>query len=460
MSDVFEAHDARTEETVAVKVVRSGDPEFVRRLIDEAQALERFEHPGLVRLLDTGMVGDQAYLVMEYIDGPTLAESLRHGALGAPETAILGARIASALRYVHERGVVHRDVKPSNILQSARGEAWLGDFGIAKFDDATTLTAPGTTLGTVVYMAPEQLEGHAVGPSADIWSLGVVILECLTGRKVFEGSPSEIVAKRLSGPVVLPPDLPVHWKVLLNGMLDSRPDQRLDGAQVSAILSTSAYASPWETSDADLTQRLSTEAPNDRTTVMPGVVPYSAVAGDVTTVNPPTSVDDARRPGRPWLLAGAVLVAAILLYAVVAFLSSGTTSPPVTTTSQSTSTTLPSSSSALARLVADLAAAQAGGSIDPASVQSISQFADQSIIDGANGQTVAVASDLQQAMTIVVTSVAQGSTSSGVGTTIERDLVALATTLGVAAPSSSTTTTVPPPAPGNGHGNGPGRGKH
>lgn len=116
MSDVYQALDERDGVEVALKIVRSGDPEFARRLAQEAVALEGFEHPGLIRLLDTGLDGDRAYLFMELVDSPTLAETLRCVALGSRATAVLGARLASALAYVHERGVVHRDVKPSNVL--------------------------------------------------------------------------------------------------------------------------------------------------------------------------------------------------------------------------------------------------------------------------------------------------------------------------------------------------------
>src|ERR1700684_3988924 len=214
MSDVYEALDVQTGISVAVKVVRSGDPEFVRRLAHEARALESFEHPGLVRLYDTGLAGDQAYLVMEYVEAITLAESLRRGPLAAKDVAALGVSLADALAYVHERGIVHRDVKPSNILISRGGDVKLGDFGIPHLHDAATLTITGTMLGTVSYMAPEQLEDTQVGPSADIWSLGIVLLECLTGRRVYEGSPSEIVARRLGEPVPLPADLPLPREVL------------------------------------------------------------------------------------------------------------------------------------------------------------------------------------------------------------------------------------------------------
>ena len=235
MSDVYRAVDETSGETVAVKVVRSGDPELARRLAQEVRVHERMEHVGLVRLLDTGVADGQAYIVMELIEGATLAASLRAEPLGTRLTAKLGGILGSALAYVHAEGIVHRDVKPSNILLGADGRAVLGDFGIARLLDATTFTIDGTTIGTVSYMAPEQLEDHSVGPAADIWSLGIVLLECLTGRRVYEGTSSEIIARRLAAPVPLPADLPVPWKLLLSGMLDHRPEQRLDGGQVAAL---------------------------------------------------------------------------------------------------------------------------------------------------------------------------------------------------------------------------------
>lgn len=463
-ADVFEARDERTGAAVAVKIVRSNDPEFAHRLVEEARALESLDAPGLVRFLDTGMFGDLAFLVMEYVDGSTLAQSLKDGPLGAPATAKMAASVASALGYVHGRGVVHRDVKPSNILQSSAGETWLADFGIAKFDDATTITAPGTTIGTVVYMAPEQLDGERVGPGADIWSLGIVILECLTGRRVYEGSPSEIVAKRLTGPVVLPPDLPAPWTVLLNGMLDPQPERRLSGAEVAALLETSPYATPWEPRDQDATRVLRREGSADQTFAMPGAAAPRRFDDETQLDQPRPS--RARSERRVWFIAGAFLIVGALLYGLISFMIGGSTSDLVATTSStqrpSTTISFPSGSSAIATLMAQLTAAQTAGSIDPASAQRVSQLADQSLIDSANGNGVAAAGDLQQATTTIVDGVAAGTISPATGTTLEHDLSTLAAALGVAAPNTTTTTTTPAivvPGPGNGHGHGIGKGR-
>ena len=481
MSDVYLALDQRSGNQVALKIVRSGDPEFVRRLAQEVRALESFEHPGLIRLLDTGRQADQAFLVMEFVDGTTLAQSLQRGPLGGPETARLGERLADALAYVHERGIVHRDVKPSNILLSNSGGAWLGDFGIALHHDATTMTSHGSTVGTVVYMAPEQLEGHAVGPGADIWSLGMVLLECLTGERVFVGSPSEIVAQRLAGPVELPRDLPAPWKMLLSGMLLSRPDGRLSGGQVAALLASEPFAQPWMPS-SDSTHRMAVVTP-DATSRMPaaaaglglgtgaatarrgGQVSSASSRGDPALITAVRSRREIRDPRRWWIGPWALLILALLVVGAVVWLGDGSSKPlPATTTKPPvTTTTVAKLSPALANLLTDVAIGQATGNISVPLAQTITQVAKLAASSPTSGPSPPAQGYLQQLATLIATAQPSGLVSPGEATLLQHDLRALAIALGLSPPSATTTTTTttttPAFAPGPGQGPGPGHGK-
>ena len=461
MSDVYQAVDLTNGRAVAVKIVRSDDPEFARRLSQEARALESFEHPGLIRLLDTGIDAQQAYLVMELIDGSTLAERLRTGALGSKTSAALGARLADALAYVHERGIVHRDVKPSNILLTSDGQAWLGDFGIARHHDASTMTVAGTTLGTVSYMAPEQLEDHQVGPAADVWSLGVVLLECLSGQRVYEGSPSEVVARRLAGPVVLPIDLPVAWRQVVSGMLHHQPSQRLLAGQVAALLNTSAFDSPWRPAEHDATTLVAPQGSPDATSLMPGVVGVAALAADQTRVTAPARRPLAtpgrrRRPSRTVLgLAGLVALALALFFT---FRASPVSAPRATTpfapsTTRVLTTTAPVGSAALAKLVSDVALGQGAGTLDAHTAQEITQQASTALASFAAAQTGQAAVALQQAAAAIATGVQSGSIQPTEGATLQSDLVALASALHLSA-ASVPPTTVAGPGPGHGKGHG------
>jgi eukaryotic-like serine/threonine-protein kinase len=476
MSDVYEALDTRSGLTVAVKILRSSDPEFVRRLAHEARALESFEHPGLVRLYETGLAGDQTYLVMEYVEGITLAESLRRSPLATRDTAALGVSLGDALDYVHERGVVHRDVKPSNILISTNGEVKLGDFGIAQLHDAATLTIAGTMLGTVSYMAPEQLEGTQVGPSADIWSLGIVLLECLTGQRVYEGSPSEIVARRLREPIPLPSDLPVAWKILFSGMLDHRPDQRLTGREVTALLATSPYSALWAPNAAnhdDATYDLTALAPGADVTMVGG--PAAFTGADATRVSaPPTTTVPRHHPARrsAKTAIGALVALAVIGIGLGFWLVPSTPRDPKRTT---TTTTMPSASTALSSLVSDMARAQSAGRMGPGAEQSIASSAEQALANNTAGNITQAGNDLQKAETTIVNGIQGGTIAEAEGIQLLHALSVLSNSLGVAIPpttttttttstttttTSTTTTTQPfpggPGGPGNGNGNGNG----
>ncbi len=489
MSDVYRAVDSLSGESVALKIVRSGDPELARRLAQEVRVHQRMQHVGLIRLLDSGVANGQAYIVMELIEGATLEASLRAQPLGARLTAKLGGILGAALAHVHAEGIVHRDVKPSNILLGADGRALLGDFGIARLLDATTFTMDGTTIGTMAYMAPEQLEDHSVGSAADIWSLGIVLLECLTGRRVYEGTSSEIVARRLAGPVPLPPDLPVPWKLLLSGMLDHRPGQRLYGGQVAAMLSSPAYAVPWAPSALSAAPRGADAVPLDLRALAPGSGHYvagAAVLPDATKVAgppalAPTPRQQRRRRGRNgWVIA--LLVVALLgagAFFAYALTSRNTpTLPPATqhgggTTSTSTSTSTTSTTtttvltapSTLGSLVSDVTSGEDDNLIPPDVGQSLTMQAQQAVSDESAGQPDQAANDLQQAASTIADAEQNGTIDSDEATTLQSDLSALAGALGLSAageaPSTTTTTTAPAPVAGPGnarHHHGPAAG--
>jgi hypothetical protein len=469
MSDVFRAVDEVNRTDVAIKIVRSPDREYAQRLAQEAQALRRFSHPGLVQLFETGVNGDMAYLVMEFVDGPSLDQVLRQGPLTTAETASIGSSLAEALAYAHARGVVHRDVKPANILIGADGLARLTDFGIARLVDTSTLTLTGTMLGTATYMAPEQLENHAVGPSADVWSLGIVLLECLTGERVYAGTPSEVLARRMAGPVTLPDGLPVPWKLLLTGMLASTPEDRLSALDVSTMLATPAFRSPWvrPVPSSDLTTIVGDAGKRrggqdgETSIVAPRATPLSPR----TAPKNPNGVRNAR--------VIAVLVLVVILAGVGLAFALGSKGPPVTTTTvapttteaPTTTTTLPSVAHSLTKMVNDVVAGQGAHAIGPQVAQSISSGAQQAVTDLASGDAQAAANDLQGVATAIVNGLANGYITPAYASLLQTELKTLASALGLSAaatPSSSTTTTTTTTTfanNGNGNGNGPGNGK-
>jgi hypothetical protein len=230
-ADVHRGFDLRLRRPVAVKIFRSGTGfDTEEDFHSEAVILARLQHPGLVTAYDAGRHDGEAFLVMQLVDGPTLKGRLARSPLSSEATAALGAELADALAYAHEEGIVHRDVKPSNILLDASGLPHLTDFGISRLLDATTRTATGTLIGTAAYLAPEQVLGRPVGRPVDVYALGLVLLECLTGRLEYDGTPLEAAIARLHRPPAVPDFLPAELAALLRRMTaldeETRPTAR------------------------------------------------------------------------------------------------------------------------------------------------------------------------------------------------------------------------------------------
>ncbi|MFE5757606.1 protein kinase [Streptomyces massasporeus] len=244
-ADVYRGFDLRLRRPVAVKMFRAGtgfDTEEIFR--SEAEILARLQHPGLVTAFDAGHHDGDAFLVMQLIDGRTLKSRIAEGPLPCGAAAALGAALAEALAHTHEVGIVHRDVKPSNIILDSSGRPHLTDFGISRLLDATTRTATGTLTGTAAYLSPEQVLGRPVGRPADIYALGLVLLECLTGRLEYDGGPLESAIARLHRPPVLPDSLPDGFDGLLRDMTSLEEQDRPTARECAQALTRLAGTSP------------------------------------------------------------------------------------------------------------------------------------------------------------------------------------------------------------------------
>jgi tRNA A-37 threonylcarbamoyl transferase component Bud32 len=239
MADVHRARDVLLDREVAVKLLRDeATSETARaRFTAEARTLAQLSDPGLVMVLDAGTSEDRPYLVMELVEGTTLAAVLADGPLSAQEAARILRGVAEALSYAHGQGVVHRDVKPGNVLVSHDGRVKLADFGIARLvGDAVRHTTTGTAIGTVSYLAPEQVSGDGLSHAVDVYALGLVLLEALTGERAFTGPTAEAALARLTRDPEIPADLPPAWLDLLRAMTAREPADRPSAEQVAARL--------------------------------------------------------------------------------------------------------------------------------------------------------------------------------------------------------------------------------
>jgi tRNA A-37 threonylcarbamoyl transferase component Bud32 len=243
MGAVYRAVDETLGRQVAVKALRrelADDPTFLERFRREARAAAGLSHPGVAGIYDYGEVDGQPFIVMELVEGETLAERVAaEGRLPWREAFAIGEQVAAALAAAHAHGLVHRDVKPANILLGRDGRAKVTDFGIAQAAQTATLTRTGMVLGSANYVAPEQAKGGHVGPAADLYSLGCVLFEAVTGETPYLGGNAVAIAtQHVSAPVPDPrehrPDLPPEAAALITRALQKQPGARFPSGTAMA----------------------------------------------------------------------------------------------------------------------------------------------------------------------------------------------------------------------------------
>jgi serine/threonine protein kinase len=305
MARVYRAHDELLDRDVAVKVFQTPvDEAGAARVTAEVRALGRLSHPHLVALYDggTGPVDgalDRTFLVMELVEGHTLADRIRSGPMTSEAVRALGADLADALAHVHARGIVHRDVKPANVLLGCSGSAHLADFGIARSVEEAGMTRTGVALGTAPYLSPEQVRGESAGPASDIYALGLVLLEALTSRREYAGHGVEAALARLTRPPRLD-DVDAQWAPLLRVMTSDQPQDRPTAGAVAARLGAAGPGTGWrpwsdlrpDADTADLQVPLLARRRTARRLVPVLAVLCLAAAGGIVALVP-----DGGRPG-------------------------------------------------------------------------------------------------------------------------------------------------------------------
>src|SRR5947209_5023084 len=286
MADVYHGWDRRLSREVAIKVLRpelSADDDYVDRFRDEARTAARLTHPNIVAVYDTGTDNADVYMVMEWVDGPTLSQVIRAEApLSVERACRIGADVAAGLEYAHDHGVTNRDVKSSNILIGPTGHAKVTDFGIAKVPEHSTVeTLPGVVLGTPAYLSPEQLMGRPADARSDVYGLGAVLYEMVTGQRPFVGdTPAEVAGNALHShptrPSAINPNVPASFEGLLSKALARDPGARFQsaGALRTALLEFARGGSP----AALIDETVAMAAGADATRAMTAAAPLPAAA--------------------------------------------------------------------------------------------------------------------------------------------------------------------------------------
>jgi len=299
MATVYLAHDEELDRPIALKILAdnlAGDATFRDRFEREARLAARLSHPNVVRVFDVGESDGRPFIVMEYVEGDTLADELvRHGPLPPARAVELALQICSGLEAAHASGLVHRDVKPRNLLLRPDGVLKIADFGIARAAESTRVTEIGTILGTAAYLAPEQAQGLEATPAADLYSVGAVLYELLTGQVPYTAtSLVELTAKQQAGPPAPIAGAPALLELAVIRCLEPDPSERPASA--------------------------------------------AALAAELAATEAPTIPLERGRPGPPvvhvgsqrrrWGVVAVLVLALVALYFVVRARNTGTPAPP------------------------------------------------------------------------------------------------------------------------------------
>jgi len=298
MASVYLGRDTELDRPVAVKLLAenaAGDDGLRERFVREARIAARLSHPNVVSVYDAGQEDGRPYIVMECVEGETLSELLaRRGRLPPPEARDLALQAARGLAHAHAAGLVHRDIKPQNLLLREDGTLKIADFGIARAAEGTALTQAGTVLGTAAYLAPEQALGEEVGPAADVYSLGAVLYELLTGRPPYEFDSLADLADKQRRHAITPvrelaPDVPPDLEDVVMRCLARKPAYRPENLEEE--LAPRAPEPP--------TERLRTPRQPRRRTLWLGAAAAAALAGILLAVTLTGGSSSKQPPPRP-----------------------------------------------------------------------------------------------------------------------------------------------------------------
>lgn len=354
MGEVWEATDHVIGRTVAIKILKDeymGDPGFLERFRAEARHAALVNHEGIASVFDYGEENGSAFLVMELVPGEALSTVLeREGSLSTDKTLDIVAQTALALQAAHAAGLVHRDIKPGNLLITPDGRVKITDFGIARIADQVPLTATGQVMGTVQYLSPEQASGHPASPATDIYSLGIVAYESLAGKRPFTGESQVAIAMAQinDAPPPLPPTVAEPVQKFVMSMIAKKPEDRPVSASAVARAATAlrrgdvagaaaivpAIVGAGAATD-DVTKLLAPT--DDATQIMPATTP-AVVA---------TETEDKKKKRSPWtwpLIALIVLLALVLIGTLWALLADTGGGEPEPTTSSSAPVESPTAS--------------------------------------------------------------------------------------------------------------------